>query len=74
MPLPCTAPRCSVLGYHPGAVLRAVMSHVSCQGTESQPRGLEEEGRDALQTQTCGLPGKAAGRGELAVRVLFGAQ
>lgn len=32
----------SVLSYHPGAGLRAVASPVSCQGTETQPRGLEQ--------------------------------
>lgn len=67
MPLSCAGPRCSVLGHRPGVVLRVVVSHVSHQGTESQPRGPEQRGRDAFQTQTCGLPRKAAGWGHLAV-------
>lgn len=29
-----------------------------CQGTETQPRGLEQNGGDALQTQSRGLPGR----------------
>lgn len=67
MPLLCTAPRCSALSYHPEAGLRTVASPVSHQGTDSKPTRLEEKGRDALKTQTCGLPGKAGAWGELAV-------
>lgn len=53
----------------PGAQLspRGCLESITgvCQGTETQPRGLEQNGGDALQPQSRGFPGKAAAGGLL---------